>query len=90
MGELAIILGNDFEAYRTDCIYYRDTPQNRKKVYDYLDERGFEYKQLVYADKENQENDAESWNSCIFELLFSKIRYNGNETRPQEIWTHHF
>jgi len=55
MGELAIVLGKDFEAYRTDCIYYRDTPANRVKVYEYLDERGFEYKQLVYAHKENDE-----------------------------------
>jgi hypothetical protein len=57
MGELAMLLGNDFEAYRTDCIYYRDTPANRIKVYEYLNERGFEYKQLVYDDKENDEND---------------------------------
>jgi hypothetical protein len=57
MGELAMLLGNDFEAYRTDCIYYRDTPANRTKVYEYLNERGFEYKQLVYDDKENEEND---------------------------------
>ena len=57
MGELAIILGKDFEAYRTDCIYYRDTFENRTKVYEYLNERGFEYKQLVYIDKENDTND---------------------------------
>lgn len=54
MGEIAILLGNDFEAYRTDCIYYRDTTQNRIKVYEYLNQRGFEYKQLVF-DEENQE-----------------------------------
>jgi hypothetical protein len=59
MGELAILLGNDFEAYRTDCIYYRDTTENRVKVYEYLNARGFEYKQLVYDDKENSENDAD-------------------------------
>jgi hypothetical protein len=52
MGELAMLLGSDFEAYRTDCIYYRDTKENRIKVYDYLNQRGFEYKQLVF-DEEN-------------------------------------
>jgi hypothetical protein len=48
MGELAILLGKDFEAYRTDCIYYRDSFDNRTKVYEYLKERHFEFKQLVY------------------------------------------
>jgi hypothetical protein len=48
MGELAILLGKDFEAYRTDCIYYRDSFENRTKVYEYLKERNFEFKQLVY------------------------------------------
>lgn len=51
MAEIALMLGNDFEAYRTDCIYYRDTKENRIKVYNYLNERGFEYKQLVYEDE---------------------------------------
>lgn len=59
MGELAMLLGKDFEAYRTDCIYYRDTTENRKKVYAYLDARGFEYKQLVFGEEEeNSTNDA--------------------------------
>jgi hypothetical protein len=57
MGELSMVLGKDFEAYRTDCIYYRDTMENRKKVYAYLDERGFEYKQLVFGEEETLEND---------------------------------
>lgn len=52
MGELAIMLGKDFEAYRTDCIYYRDTKENRIKVYDYLKARNFEFKQLVYEENE--------------------------------------
>lgn len=50
MGELAILLGKDFEAYRTDCIYYRDSVENRLKVYDYLKTRNFEFKQLVYEE----------------------------------------
>jgi len=52
MTEIAGLLGNDYEAYRTDCIYYRDTPENRKKVYDYLEEREFPYKQLIYDENE--------------------------------------
>lgn len=51
MNEIAELLGNDYEAYRTDCIYYRDTEDNRKKVYEYLDERGFQYKQLIYEEE---------------------------------------
>lgn len=50
MGELAQILGSDFEAYRTDCIYYRDTRENRAIVHGFLDDNGFTYKQLVYED----------------------------------------
>lgn len=48
MTAIAEILGNDFEAYRTDCIYYRDTSDNRRKVYEFLDAEGFTYKQLEY------------------------------------------
>lgn len=44
MNELAQILGNEFEAYRTDCIYYRDTPENRRLVHEYLKEHGFDFK----------------------------------------------
>jgi hypothetical protein len=50
MSKLADMLGDDFDAYRTDCIYYRDSEQNRKLVYDYLDSYGFYYKQLEYED----------------------------------------
>lgn len=48
MSNIADLLGEDFDAYRTDCIYYRDSPENRKKVYDYLDQYGFYYKQLEF------------------------------------------
>jgi hypothetical protein len=50
MENLSQLLGDDFDAYRTDCIYYRDTPENRKKVYDYLDSHGFYYKQLEFEE----------------------------------------
>jgi hypothetical protein len=53
MGQLAVLLGKDFEAYRTDCIYYRDSVENRKKVYDYLTEQGFTYRQIIW-EEENQ------------------------------------
>lgn len=52
MNEISNLLGNDYEAYRTDCIYYRDTELNRKKVYEYLDARGFLYKQLIYENEQ--------------------------------------
>jgi hypothetical protein len=48
MQDMGAMLGDDFEAYRTDCIYYRDTEENRQKCYDYLDKHGFAYKQLVF------------------------------------------
>lgn len=50
MGKIALLLGKDFEAYRTDCIYYRDSVENRKKVYDYLDQEGFSYSQIVWEE----------------------------------------
>jgi hypothetical protein len=60
MNEIASMLGNEFEAYRTDCIYYRDTEENRKLVHDYLKEHGFEFKQLVYDEEDNSTNDGEN------------------------------
>ena len=41
------ILGKDFIAYKTDCIYYKDTAANRKKIEQYFDKQQFKYKQLV-------------------------------------------
>ena len=48
MHELSQMLGKDFDCWRTDCIYYRDTPENRKIVHDYFEEREMMFKQLVY------------------------------------------
>lgn len=59
MNEIAQILGNEFEAYRTDCIYYRDTSANRKLVHDYLREHGFDFKQLVYDDEDTSNIDGQ-------------------------------
>jgi hypothetical protein len=47
MHELSVILGDDFDCYKTDCIYYRDTPENRLKVHKYFDSKQMYYKQLV-------------------------------------------
>ena len=45
--------------YRTDCIYYRDTLDNRKIVHDYLFKNGFEFKQLVYDEVDTENEDTE-------------------------------
>jgi hypothetical protein len=41
-------LGDDFESWATDCIYYRDSPENRKLVHDFFDAHGMLYKQLSF------------------------------------------
>jgi hypothetical protein len=40
------MLGKDFIAYKTDCIYYVDTEKNRNLVNDYFDKNDLTYKQL--------------------------------------------
>lgn len=39
-------LKNDFVAYRTDCIYYANTPENRQMVKTFFDSKKLMYKQL--------------------------------------------
>ena len=48
MYQLSLQLGDDFESWATDCIYYRDTPENRKIVHDFLDMHNMLYKQLTF------------------------------------------
>lgn len=48
MYELSLQLGDDFESWATDCIYYRDTPENRKLVHDFFDMHNMLYKQLTF------------------------------------------
>ena len=48
MYELSQMLGDDFECWKTDCIYYRDTPKNREIVHNYFNERKMLHKQLVF------------------------------------------
>lgn len=46
MTEMKKLLKKDFIAYRTDCIYYVDTKENKKMVQDYLKSKNLTYKQL--------------------------------------------
>jgi len=48
MYELSILLGENFESWNTDCIYYRDSFENRKLVHDFFDMHNMLYKQLTY------------------------------------------
>jgi hypothetical protein len=57
MMKCAEMLGDDFICYKTDCLYYKDTPENRKIVQDYLDSEAIEWKQLVEPDRPKKEND---------------------------------
>ena len=47
MNQVKKILGIDFLCYKTDCIYYIDTKENRKKVRDFFEEKDLLMKQLV-------------------------------------------
>ena len=48
---MANMLGEDFICYKTDCIYYKDTPANREMIQIYLDSVGLEWKQLIEPDR---------------------------------------
>ena len=48
MKEASEILGDDFFAWKTDCIYYRENLKNIKMVQDYFDQFNLTYKQLGY------------------------------------------
>jgi hypothetical protein len=48
MKEASILLGDDFFAWKTDCIYYRESLKNIKMVQEYLDQFNLTYKQLGY------------------------------------------
>jgi hypothetical protein len=48
MYELSILLGRDFFCWKTDCIYYRNTPKNVNTVQDYFNQRAMLWKQLCY------------------------------------------
>ena len=48
MKEASDLLGEDFFAWKTDCIYYRESLKNIKMVQDYFDQYNLTYKQLGY------------------------------------------
>lgn len=52
MHEISELLGCEFESYNTDCVYYRDTFENRKLVSNYLDDKLLLYKWLTYSTDE--------------------------------------
>ena len=56
----ADLLGEDFICYKTDCIYYRDTAENRELVQSYLDSVGLEWKQLVEPARPKKEESGEA------------------------------
>jgi len=47
MNKVKKMLGDDFLCYKTDCLYYIDTKENRKMVTDFFKEQNLEMKQLV-------------------------------------------
>jgi hypothetical protein len=48
MFEASKILGNDFDAWKTDCIYFRDTEKNRKVMDEFFTMKGCTYKILEF------------------------------------------
>ena len=48
MKDVSELLGDDFYAWKTDCIYYRESLSNIKAVQDYFDKYNLTYKQLGY------------------------------------------
>jgi hypothetical protein len=49
MYEIALMLGEDFESWNTDCIYYRDSKKNREIVNSFFDMHNMLFKQLTYS-----------------------------------------
>lgn len=56
MYEVSKLLGDDFFCWKTDAIYYRNTPKNIKLVQDFFDERRMLYKQLFYDTTDRSED----------------------------------
>ena len=51
MQDIKKMLGDDFLCYRTDCVYYVDTPENRKMVRDFFKDNEMSMKQLYSIKK---------------------------------------
>ena len=48
MFDASEILGEDFDCWKTDCIYFRDTEENKKSMSDFFVSNGLTYKILEY------------------------------------------
>ncbi len=48
MYEASKLLGKDFFAWKTDCIYYKNTKENINKIQEFFDSKNLTYKQLGY------------------------------------------
>lgn len=55
MMNIAELLGDEFICYKTDCIYYKDKPENRELVQQYLDSVAMEWKQLNESKRPKKE-----------------------------------
>ena len=44
MYDMSKMLGNDFDCWKTDCIYFRKTDENVKKIVEYLGKMGLSFK----------------------------------------------
>lgn len=51
MQNIKKLLNDDFICYRTDCVYYVDTTENKKLVRDYFKSENMSYKQLYSIKK---------------------------------------
>jgi len=57
MQNIKKMLKDDFICYRTDCVYYVDTKENKKIVRDYFKKEKMSYKQLYSIKKTLHEQD---------------------------------
>ena len=48
MYQASKLLGEDFFAWKTDCLYYKNTKKNIKMVQEFFDSKNLTYKQLSY------------------------------------------
>lgn len=48
MFDASEILGDDFDCWKTDCIYFRDSEENRKTISEFFQDNGLTYKVLEY------------------------------------------
>lgn len=48
MFDASEILGEDFDCWKTDCIYFRDSEENRKTMSKFFRDNGLTYKLLEY------------------------------------------